>query len=356
MKYKGFALFSVFLIFLIEKKKKKESSETNVKPSNQNIQNQVLSNNDEPKKKENRYFVSTDSLKIRDAPNMQGKKVNSLKFGDEITVYKTEGSGEYKNGILDKWCLISENEEQWVNYFYIFQLPAKLEYENKSEIHAYNWNGDINNVYDQLPERFIIEDIIEENNIKYFMITIDDNDYNHNDLHNIKVEMNSVIKNFLPESYSRALRKTADRKLYLDFGSDCWYELGENGEHIIFEEGYLPEGAVKIGENEWLLESSAKNLNIQGLKVQDNISLRKYNFCINSLPILRKNSITENTVLEYGIKLGMSKKDLIDILGLPDKIENEKYLYENYTTGYGDTVIINIVNDKISDISYSIEK
>ena len=72
--------------------------------------------------------------------------------------------------------------------------------------------------------------------------------------------------------------------------------------------------------------------------------------------ILRKKSITENTVLEYGIKLGMSKKDLIDILGLPDKIENEEYLYENYTTGYGDTVIINIVNDKISDISYSIEK
>lgn len=105
-----------------------------------------------------------------------------------------------------------------------------------------------------------------------------------------------------------------------------------------------------------MLESSAKNLNIQGLKVQDNISLRKYNFCIKSLPILRKNSITENTVLEYGIKLGMSKKDLIDILGLPDKIENEDYLYENYTTGYGDTVIINIVNDKISDISYSIEK
>lgn len=31
------------------------------------------------------------------------------------TVYDTEGSGEYKDGILDKWCLVSENEEQWVN-------------------------------------------------------------------------------------------------------------------------------------------------------------------------------------------------------------------------------------------------
>jgi hypothetical protein len=300
--------------------------------------------------------VFTDKLKVRNAPSLKSNKIDTLEFGDVITFYEISGSGEYKNGTLDKWVKISDTEDQWVNYFYVIQFPAKLEYENKSEIHAYNWESDVNNVYDQLPERIIIEDIIEENNKKYFVITIDDNDYYHNDLHNIKVEMNSVIKNFLPESYSRALRRIADRKLYLDFGSDCWYELGENGEHIIFEEGYLPEGAVKIGENEWLLESSAKNLNIQGLKVQDNISLRKYNFCINSLPILRKKSITENTVLEYGIKLGMSKKDLIDILGLPDKIENEDYLYENYTTGYGDTVIINIVNDKISDISYSIEK
>ncbi len=355
MKYKGFALFSVFLILLIASCSKKESSETNVKPSNQNIQNQVLSNNDEPKKKENRYFVSTDSLKIRDAPNMQGEKVNSLKFGDEITVYKTEGSGEYKNGILDKWCLISENEEQWVNYFYIIQFPAKLEYENKSEIHAYNWESDVNNVYDQLPERIIIEDIIEENNKKYFVITIDDNDYYHNDLHNIRVIMNPVIKNFLPESYSRALQKTYDRRIYLDLESDYYTELDKFGE-VIGSEYNLPEGAIKIGENEWFLESSAKKLNIQELKVQDNISLRKYNFCIKSLPVLWKTTITENTVLEYGIRLGMSEKDLIDILGSPDKIENEKYLYENQTTGSGDTVIINIIDDKISDISYSIEK
>lgn len=39
-----------------------------------------------------------------------------------------------------------------------------------------------------------------------------------------------------------------------------------------------------------------------------------------------------------------------------NKIENGKYLYENLTTGYAETVIINFKNDKISDLSYSIEK
>lgn len=300
-------------------------------------------------------FVFTDKLKVRNAPSLKSNKIDTLEFGDVITYYEISGSGEYKNGTLDKWVKISDTEDQWVNYFYVIQFPAKLEYENKSEIHAYNWESYVNNVYDQLPERIIIEDIIEENNKKYFVITIDDNDYYHNDLHNIRVEMNSIIKNFLPESYFQALQNSGERKIKLDFESDLYCVYDTYGNYI----GggmVLPENAIKIDENEWIIKSELGGINLNQLKIQDNISLRKYNFCINSLPILRKNSITENTVLEYGIKLGMSKKDLIDILGLPDKIENEAYLYENYTTGYGDTVIINIVNDKISDISYSIEK
>lgn len=300
-----------------------------------------------------KYFVNTDSLKIRNAPNMQGTKSGNLKFGDVVRVYKTKGSGEYKNGILDKWCLISEKEEQWVNYLYISSLPAKLEYENKSEIHAYNWN-EVINIYDQFPERFIIEDIIEENNIKYFLLTIDDNDIYYKDLHNIKIQVNPVIKNFLPKSYAQAINRIKDKKLYLDYGYDCWYEIGENGEHIVFQ-GYLPENAVKTGEREWFLESSYKNLNIQELKIQDNISLRKYNFCKKALPLAQK-TVTENTIFEYGVKIGMSRKDLIELIGSPDEIENGKYLYENYSTGYGETIIINIKNDIISDVSYLIEK
>ena len=49
-------------------------------------------------------FVNTDFLKVRNAPSMQGSKTGTLKFGDVVNVYKTEGTGEYKNGILVFAC------------------------------------------------------------------------------------------------------------------------------------------------------------------------------------------------------------------------------------------------------------
>ena len=171
-------------------------------------------------------FVFTDKLKVRNAPSLKSNKIDTLEFGDVITYYEISGSGEYKNGTLDKWVKISDTEDQWVNYFYVIQFPAKLEYENKSEIHAYNWESDVNNVYDQLPERIIIEDIIEENNKKYFVITIDDNDYYHNDLHNIRVEMNSIIKNFLPESYFQFFLRNAPVSVPPDGPAGCRRDYG----------------------------------------------------------------------------------------------------------------------------------
>lgn len=103
-------------------------------------------------------FVNTDFLKVRNAPNLQGAKTGTLKFGDMVNVYKTEGTGEYKNGILDKLCLISDGTKpQWVNYLYLTSFPAKVDYEYKKEIHHYNvrlapWANDI-------PEYVYIDDI-----------------------------------------------------------------------------------------------------------------------------------------------------------------------------------------------------
>ena len=346
--------FTAFFVLASGCSKKEVSQLEQDVQEGQTQKNEIQETQDEPEVPENLYFVNTDSLKVRDAPNMQGNKISSLDFGSVVEVYETKGSGEYKDGILDKWCLISRDGEQWVNYFYLSQFPAKLEYEDKNETGLHKHN-EYANVYETLPEKIIIENIVEENGKKYFIISIDDNHYYHKDLDNIKVELAPVIKDYLPESFLQGIKHTKSRNIYLNQEADYYYELDENGEQISL--GWeLPENAVKAGNLEWTVEPEIKNFNPQEFKVQDNVSLRKYDFCNKAIPVLRNKQFTSETILEYGIKIGMSKKDLVAVIGKPDAIEDGEYWYENYTPGYGETVIIRFDQDVISEISYSIEK
>ena len=343
---------AVFILVSGCSKKEVQQPEQDVQEG-QTQKNEIQETQDEPEVPENLYFVNTDSLKVRDAPNMQGNKVGSLEFGSVVEVFETQGSGEYKDGIQDKWCRISNESEQWANYFYLSKLPAKLEYEDKYETGLHKHN-EYANVYETLPEKIIIENIVEENGKKYFIISIDDNHYYHKDLDNIKVALSPVIKDYLPESFLQGIKHTKSRNIYLNQESD-YYELDENGEQISL--GYsLPENAVKAGNLEWVVEPEIKNFNPQEFKVQDNVSLRKYDFCNKAIPILRNKKFANDTILEYGIKIGMSKKDLVAVIGKPDVIEDGEYWYENYTPGYGETVIIRFNQDVISEISYSIDK
>ena len=231
--------------------------------------------------------------------------------------------------------------------------PAAGEDEDKYETGLHKHN-EYANVYETLPEKIIIENIVEENGKKYFIISIDDNHYYHKDLDNIKVALSPVIKDYLPESFLQGIKHTKSRNIYLNQESD-YYELDENGEQISLRYS-LPENAVKAGNLEWVVEPEIKNFNPQEFKVQDNVSLRKYDFCNKAIPILRNKKFANDTILEYGIKIGMSKKDLVAVIGKPDVIEDGEYWYENYTPGYGETVIIRFNQDVISEISYSIDK
>ena len=68
-----------------------------------------------------KYFVYTDSLRIRSKPSLQGDVIGTLRYGDVINVYEIMGSGQYIDGILDKWCRITDDHSdamKWVNYFY----------------------------------------------------------------------------------------------------------------------------------------------------------------------------------------------------------------------------------------------
>ena len=274
-------------------------------------------------------FVNTDFLKVRNAPNMQGAKTGTLKFGDVVNVYKTEGTGEYKNGILDKWCLISDGTKpQWVNYLYLTSFPAKVDYEYKKEIHHYNvrlvpWANDI-------PEYVYIDDIIEENGVKYFVLSM----YafvasKTKIIKGIKAEVAPVIKNFLPSDYNNAIAKAKT---------------------IIPAE----------------IENVPDDLKTNELKIQDNLSLRKNSFCRNTGDVLASDDYEaqqadEDTLLQYGIKIGMKKSDLFELIGKPDEIETESdgenfVYYYDFNNNCQYTVFIQFSDDKISSIKYQFIK
>ena len=308
-------------------------------------------------------FVNTDFLKVRNAPSMQGTKTGTLKFGDVVNVYKTEGTGEYKNGILDKWCLISDGtKQQWVNYLYLSSFPAKADYEYKKEIHHYNvrlapWANDI-------PEYVYIDDIIEENGVKYFVLSM----YafvasKTKIIKGIKAEVAPVIKNFLPSDYNNAIAKAKARTFSYD--GESYYMINKNGNKSSIGKE-LPKNAIEIGKNEWKMGAPLDDLKVNELKIQDNLSLRKNSFCRNTGDVLASDDYEaqqadEDTLLQYGIKIGMKKSDLFELIGKPDEIETESdgetfIYYYDFNNNCQYTVFIQFSDDKISSIKYQFIK
>ena len=67
-------------------------------------------------------IVFSDNLNVRNAPGISGEVINTLPTLTPVAIYEASGSGKYKNGILDIWLKISE-DEQWVNAYYVAMLP-----------------------------------------------------------------------------------------------------------------------------------------------------------------------------------------------------------------------------------------
>ena len=331
-------------------------------------------------------FVNTDVLNVRKQPSLSGKKNGSLKFGDVVYVYDTKGSGEYKKGTLDKWALISKDgEEKWVNCLYLTSFPAKIEYEYQDEISEYN--GYLAPFAKKIPEYIWIDDIIEENGEKYFSLSFYafvafDTKY----IRGHKVKVSPVLKDFLPKDYDAAI-KTAEERTF-SFDGEFYYAIDlNNNKHIISES--LPENAVKVGPGKWKMGAPLDNFKVNELKVQDNISLRKNHFCTNAAKLLNVDDydfhpVPDTMVLDYGVKIGMEKKDLIEVLGKPDEVLQKKdnrwqyedledfreenpewkkegeddilYIYEYNDPSYDETVYIKFIGDEISFICYKFYK
>lgn len=66
--------------------------------------------------------VFSDNLNVRDAPSIDGNKVEALPTMTPVAVYGVSGSGELKGGTLDLWLKIADSE-RWVNAYYVAMLP-----------------------------------------------------------------------------------------------------------------------------------------------------------------------------------------------------------------------------------------
>ena len=145
----------------------------------------------------------------------------------------------------------------------------------------------------------------------------------------IKAEVAPVIKNFLPSDYNNAIAKAKT---------------------IIPAE----------------IENVPDDLKTNELKIQDNLSLRKNSFCRNTGDVLASDDYEaqqadEDTLLQYGIKIGMKKSDLFELIGKPDEIETESdgenfVYYYDFNNNCQYTVFIQFSDDKISSIKYQFIK
>lgn len=258
-------------------------------------------------------FVFTDKLKIRNAPNLQSEKTGSLEFGDVISFYEVAGSGEYKNGILDKWVKISSTENQWVNYFYVIPFDVPVDLPCLENIIKNNETA--MNVRDELPNRIFIEDIVSKGSKKYFKFSISDDSYYHKDDYKFEKEVAYVIKNIHPDSYKNALQRGA-------------------------------------GDTAKTVED------MDTLVILDNPSFRKFLLCDYIWSkISRVAKITdEKILLDYGVKVGMPVKDLYEIIGKPVYTDNNLLDYFGNDQNATMELKFKVKDGKIIEINFEFYK
>ncbi len=75
-------------------------------------------------------IVTDDNVRIRSGASLKAQVVSKKNHNDKITVYSYSGSGKVVDGVLDYWACISEDTKQWINAFWISELPLEDIYMN----------------------------------------------------------------------------------------------------------------------------------------------------------------------------------------------------------------------------------
>lgn len=105
------------------------------------------------------------------------------------------------------------------------------------------------------------------------------------------------------------------------------------------------------------------------LPIKDNACARLYNLCENFSDNLKKyptdlynKKYTEtlitnpNILLDYGIKIGVDKDQIITTLGDPTEQTNDSILYEAFYIGYGFRIKFSFEKNKVTSIWHELEK
>lgn len=71
-----------------------------------------------------RAITFSDYLVIRDKPSIEdGEIVTTINSLTPLVIYDAAGTAEYIDGVFDFWYKISENQDKWVNAYYVTPLP-----------------------------------------------------------------------------------------------------------------------------------------------------------------------------------------------------------------------------------------
>jgi hypothetical protein len=124
-----------------------------------------------------KYIVVSNNVNVRDGNSLNAKIIRRISFPEIIDIYEIKGSGNMRNGVLDKWVRISKDTSEWINYYYITSFPFVV-----SSRKEYYYGPDD---YDVI----IIKDYYTENGTVYFNVEKMLNSYYHND-----IEYKSIAK------------------------------------------------------------------------------------------------------------------------------------------------------------------
>lgn len=67
-------------------------------------------------------FVFTENLRIRNSPSSNGAVVGSISM-KKVEIYDKQGTQKMINGVWDYWYKISEQNNQWINAYYVATFP-----------------------------------------------------------------------------------------------------------------------------------------------------------------------------------------------------------------------------------------
>ncbi len=242
-------------------------------------------------------IIIGDNVRIRNAPSLNSEVAGKLNTKDIITIYDYSGSGKVINGTWDYWANIGENK--WVNASWLYEEPFYFEY---------NYDGyvpvEVSNLSNEkVHVKYLLSYPVIENDISFKTIVINENE---------------------------PLRGT-----YLAAKFDEIY-FNKNSEiSKIYDKQYKTK---EISESEFIYENNG-------------IRLTEYQYPVH----IGKVEITNpNFILYYGIKIGMSKNELIKILGRPESSSDKYIKYKSPSQGTILELVFYLKNGKIDSIVYTV--